>query len=316
VSTPVAARDVADEAAEWAVRIDAGEIDPDTDPALRRWLDGDRRREGALLRAEAALSFVDRGRALVRVVPMPERGFFWLRRRRLLAAAAVIAASVAGVSVLLVTPHRYDTHLGEVRSVPLADGSVVAINTQSAVEVTMKASVRQVTLARGEAWFSVAHDPARPFIVAAGRVRVRAVGTAFSVHRHDDGADVLVTQGTVETWVSGEEDRRVRVAAGFKAFVAEYTPPRLVEARAEIDRALAWRDGRIVLEGETLGEAVERFNRYNARKLAVSNSALANEKLVGEFRATEPYAFASAIATTLGASVVEHGDTIVLSRRE
>jgi transmembrane sensor len=314
VSTRESAREIADQAAEWATRIDAGSIDRDTDVGLRRWLDEDPRRQGALLRAEAALSFVDRGRALAGVIPKPEPRPIWVRRKLMFTGAA-LAASLVGVAILMTAPNRYDTDLGEIRRVPLSDGSVVAINTQSAVEVSMQRDAREVTLTRGEAWFKVAHDKTRPFIVSAGRIRVRAVGTAFSVRRHDDGADVQVTEGLVETWTVGEEERRIQLAAGSKAYVAAYEPPKIVQSSADVERSLAWREGQIVLEGESLDEAAAQFNRYNARKLVISDPGLAAEKLVGQFRATDPQTFAEAVATTLGAQVEEEGDTIRLSRR-
>jgi transmembrane sensor len=279
---------------------------------LHDWLKGDPRRRGALLRAEAALSFIDRGRALAGVVPKPLASPIWIRRKWLFAGLGV-AASVVGIAIVLTGSHRYGTAIGEIRQVPLSDGSVVAINTQSAVEVAMHPDKREVTLTRGEAWFKVAHDKTRPFVVSAGRIRIRAVGTAFSVRRHDEGADVQVTEGVVETWTLGEEGRRVQVAAGSKAYVAEYEPPKPIQG-LDIERSLAWREGQIVLEGETLDEAVAQFNRYNTRKLVISDAALANEKLVGQFRATEPLNFAGAVATTLGATIVEEGDTIRLSR--
>jgi len=97
----------------------------------------------------------------------------------------------------------------------------------------------------------VAHDTKRPFIVTVGRIRVRAVGTAFSIRRHDEGADVVVSEGVVETWTTGEEDRRVRLAAGSKAYVAEYEH-QSVQASADVERSLAWREGQIVLEAKHL----------------------------------------------------------------
>src|SRR5258708_26340996 len=114
VSDRETARDVADQAAEWATRIDARSIDPDTDDGLRRWLDGDPRHRGALLRAEAALSFVDRGRALAGVVPKPEPRPIWIRRKLMFAGAA-IAARIVGVSVMMIAPQRCATGLGPVR---------------------------------------------------------------------------------------------------------------------------------------------------------------------------------------------------------
>jgi transmembrane sensor len=313
VSAQKTGREVADQAAAWATRIDSGSVDPDTDEELQCWLKGDPRRRGALLRAEAALSFIDRGRALAGVIPKPSSRPIWIRRKLML-AGAVLAAGLVGVAVLMTGSHQYGTALGEIRQIPLSDGSVVAINTQSTVEVAMHSNMREVTLAHGEAWFQVAHDKRRPFIVSAGRIRVRAVGTAFSVRRHDDGADVQVTEGVVETWTVGEEDRRVQVAAGSRAYVVEYETPKPILAPVDIERSLAWREGHIVLEGETLDEAVAQFNRYNTEKLVISDPELAAEKLVGQFRATDPQTFAGAVATTLGASIHEEGNTIRLSR--
>src|SRR5580692_8638717 len=103
VSIRESAREIADQAAEWATRIDGGSIDRDTDVALRSWLDEDPRRKGALLRAEAALSFLDRGRALAGVIPKPEPRPIWVRRKLIFAGAA-LAASLVGAAVLL-TPY-------------------------------------------------------------------------------------------------------------------------------------------------------------------------------------------------------------------
>src|SRR2546428_553298 len=114
VSAQETAREVADQAAEWATRIDGGSIDPDTHEGLRRWLDEDPRHRGALLRGEAALSFLDRGRALAGVVPKPEPQPIWIRRKLMFAGAA-LAAGIVGVAILMMGPHRYGTGLGEVR---------------------------------------------------------------------------------------------------------------------------------------------------------------------------------------------------------
>ena len=313
VSARATARDIADEASEWAIRIDNGSIDPLHDLELQGWLEADPRREGALLRARAALSFMDRGRALAGVVPRPKARPFWIRRKLML-AGALLVAGLAGIAIRVPRSHHYDTGLGQIRQVPLSDGSLIEINTQSALDVALQSDLRQVTLTRGEAWFSVAHDSRRPFIVRAGDVRVRALGTAFSVRQYDSGAEILVTEGVVEVWTAGEEERRTRVAAGSKTHLARNEPPQPVRAAADIERELAWREGAIALEGETLAEAAEEFNRYNTRKLVIADPQLAGEKLVGHFRADEPMTFARAVATTLGANVVEDKDSIQLSR--
>jgi transmembrane sensor len=313
VSMKETAHEIAEQAAMWATQIDAGSVDPDSDPDLRSWLNASPLHGGALLRAEGALSFIDRGRALAGVITKPLPRPIWIRRKLLIAGTA-LAAGLAGVLVMLPAPRHYDTGLGEIRQVPLPDGSLVAINTQSDIQIGMHPNTREVTLTKGEAWFKVAHDKSRPFVVSAGRIRIRAVGTAFSVRRHDDGVDVQVTEGTVETWTTGEEDRKTQIPVGTKAYVAEYQAPKPTAAPADIERSLAWREGQIVLEGETLDQAVAQFNRYNSKQLVITDQSLAQEKLVGQFRATEPGNFADAVATTLGADIKESGGTIQLSR--
>jgi transmembrane sensor len=225
-----------------------------------------------------------------------------------------MAAAWGGWAVLFYHPTRYSTELGQVRRVQFPDGSLAAINTDSTVSVDMNQTLRSIELTKGEAWFEVVKDARRPFVVAAGRVRARAVGTAFSVRRHDDGADVLVTEGTVETWIVGQQERS-RLTAGMRAFVADYAPPQPVARPAEIERALAWRDGQISLEGERLADAVEEFNRYNTKKLVIVDPNLAEERLVGRFSIHEPIAFARAVQSALGATVSEDHDTIQLARR-
>ena len=127
---------------------------------------------------------------------------------------------------------------------------------------------------QGEAWFQVAKDKQRPFVVAAGRARIRAVGTAFSVRRRAGGADVLVTEGAVEVWADGAEGHRVRLSAGARGFIADDAA--IVQqpaAPSAIDRALAWRSGKVDLAGDRLDSAVAEFNRYNQRRLVIADPA-------------------------------------------
>ncbi|HLG86854.1 MAG TPA: FecR domain-containing protein [Alphaproteobacteria bacterium] len=312
------ARDIDDAAAAWAVRLQ--EHAEEGTAELEEWLAGDRRRAGALLRAEAALSLLDRGRALgapARLPPSRPRFFGRISRRQALfgGIGAGTAAALAGVLAMIASGRQYETVLGEIRQVPLADGSITTINTSSEIAVTLQPNIRKIDLVRGEAWFKVAKDSARPFVVAVGQVRVRAVGTAFSVRRRDSGADVLVTEGVVETWVLGAEDMKLQLGAGKTAFVSDSAPPRVAAlGTSEIDRSLAWRGGQISLGGETLSDAASEFNRYNRKKIVITDTGLASQKVVGRFRTDEPEAFATAVAGTFGATVIDNGAAIRISR--
>jgi transmembrane sensor len=310
-----------DSAARWAIRLDAGALGSDEQAELDAWRALDPRHDGALLRAQGALAYLDRGRALgdrneVDDV-VPDHPRWRIGRRSFLGIAGTgVAAAMAGFFVLRSQALVVDTGVGEIRRVPLADGSLANLNTASRIAVTLAPKQRTVSLEDGEAWFRVAPDKARPFVVVAGNIRVRAVGTAFSVRRRGAGADVLVTEGTIETWVVGREAEMRRITAGSRGYVSE-AEPGIEVARGtgpEIERTLAWRSGELALDGETLGYAISEINRYNVRKLVVGDAALGAEPLVGYFRTTEPENFARAVAGMTGAKVVVEGDVIRIER--
>lgn len=310
-----------DAAARWAIRLDNGSLTPDEQAALDDWLRGDERRSGALLRAEAMLAYLDRGRALAEVpvdVQNDNDRTSWTRRGLLKGGSAVAGVMAIGVTGFLwwrSDPIEVRTALGEIRRVPLPDGSVALINTASDIAVAMADERRDVKLRNGEAWFQVVHDRRRPFIVAAGRVRVRAVGTSFAVRRREDGADILVTEGVVETWVAGGRTDRIRIAAGSRGFVSDHGGSIETMSAAEtIDRSLSWRTGNLALNGESLRHAVEELNRYNSRKIIIDSPALGQEPVVGYFRVDQPDEFAQAIGATMGATVQMEADAIHLLR--
>jgi transmembrane sensor len=308
------AADIEADAARWVVRVDRDGQDPGVRAALDAWLIGDRRRVGAYARAEAAWTHMDRASVLTIQDAPATAATPLVRRRGVIAGVGTLAAGlVAAVAAPRLLARRYDTVLGEIRRVPMADGSVAAINTDSELEVSMQPRLRAVKLERGEAWFAVAKDPSRPFVVESGPVRVRAVGTAFSVRKREGGSDVLVTEGVVEVWTEDGRTPPRRVAAGEWVFadndVGMISPPK---ADADLTRQLAWRDGQIVLNGQTLAEAAAEFNRYNDRKIQVADARLADERFVGWFRTNDPEGFAEAAAQTFNGKVSQSGDAIVL----
>jgi transmembrane sensor len=301
------------QAIAWVARLDADAENAAARDDLETWLAADTRHRGAYLRAKAAWMNLDR----LQVLPNDDvyANRFDTSRRRILVAGgslAALAASAVGIALLLPLRDRIATPIGEIRRVPLNDGSLVAINTDSALNVDLKPDLRELVLDKGEVWFAVAKDRKRPFVVAAGPVRVRAVGTAFSVRRRDNGADVLVTEGTVEAWTVDAPDRKSHVSAGSQVFVSDIAgPSRIVASAEQIDRMLAWRSGEIALDGQTLGEAADEFNRYNMRRLTIDPS-LVDKRLVGWFHTNEPETFARAAAATLGVAMTVDDDEIHL----
>ncbi|MGL3822225.1 FecR family protein [Sphingopyxis sp. R3-92] len=158
-------------------------------------------------------------------------------------------------------------------------------------------------------------DKARPFVVSAGAVQVEAVGTAFSVRRCDGGADVMVTEGTVRVWVEGRKAEAISLSGGSSAFVtgaAQVQPG--APAAPTIERKLAWRAGKMSLDGETLGEAAAEFNRYSPTQILIRDPDVAQKRLYGSFRLDDPEGFARTAAITLGVAAWSEDQHIVIAK--
>ncbi|SFP57283.1 FecR family protein [Sphingomonas rubra] len=296
-------------AAEWAVRLDRAPLDDEARAELDAWLADDPRHRGALLRAQAAW-------ATLVPDPLPAEEPRAPDRRRWLAGAmrgAALTAVAAVGAFLWWQPGEDDvvaTLRGEQRRARLADGSTMLLNTDSRSRVAYTAERRQVTLDRGEAWFEVAKDRARPFVVEVGAVRVEAVGTAFAVRRIAGRAEVAVTEGRVRIWSLADPARFLFLDAGRRASVAEEAGAGAAVVRdGGVADALAWRRGEIVLDGMTLGDAAAEFNRYNDRQLAVE-AALAERRIVGWFRTRDVEGFARSAAAMTGARIEQHAEAI------
>lgn len=307
-----------DGAAYWAIRIDSGELSPSDQARMDAWIAADPRRSGLLLRSLAILTYLDRGRALtadgLNDSHAAVRRGSGSRRMIFAAAASLVLCTLAGSVAWQSAAPPVATSIGEVRKVPLEDGSRATLNTASRIAVSISQTGRSVQLEQGEAWFEVAKDKARPFVVAAGDVRVRAVGTAFSVRRSPAGAEILVSDGIVTTWVAGHERSSAAIHAGSVGLVSADRASIAVRlSPSDVERGLAWRFGVLALEGQTLGHAASELNRYNRRKLIVADPHLAAQKLVGRFKTSDPEKFARAIAVMTGAETVYRDKEIIMT---
>lgn len=305
-------------AAAWALR---HPLDASGRAELEAWLAQDRRHAGALLRAQAGLSVIGDAlapeastKAAAPALPPPAPTRRWLLAG-IGGAMAATAAGVVGWPRLM--GDRVTTARGEIRRLPLADGSVATIDTSSELRVVMAADSRRIALDKGQAWFQVAKDRKRPFIVDAGIAQARAVGTAFSVRRTDAGVEVAVTEGTVAVWASDAGGTMTILEAGqFATFQPGDVAPKTGTAPAAIERSLAWRSGEISLENETLASAVAQFNRYNRQQLVIVDPDLANERLVGLFQIDSPAVFAETLRASLDVAVDTTPTEIRLSRKK
>lgn len=306
-------------AATWAARRDRGLTAAEQD-AFLDWLRADPSHAAALERLERSWGALDqladwRPAHSVR----PNADLLAVRRPRFrrwlapLAAAAALAVGFLAWTTGAPEPApgvmRVTRHSAEVRT--LTDGSVVELNHGAEIEVDFSTAERRIWLRRGEAHFTVARlGPDRPFIVTAGDVRVRAVGTVFNVRLEDGTVDVLVTEGKVrvDPPKPAEVDlvlNAVMLEAGDRTSVSvegplPAPPPVTVASEAEIEKALAWQGLRVEFDDMPLGEAVAEFNRHGAADLVVSDPDLAALRIGGSFRADNAAAFVRLLESNWG----------------
>ncbi len=274
--------------------------------------------------------------------PTPFRKSGWARRIkcpltiRTLAAAAAAAVVVAGVFVFQSVSPETPASSGTVRVIPsperltLEDGSVVELNHGGKLEIDFSSETRRVRLVRGEAHFTVTKNPARPFIVEANGVAVRAVGTAFNVRHSAAAVEVLVTEGQVQV------ERSIAVVAasaptplapaptalvaGERAIVDTTAPTaQLVVATVgptEIAQALSWQGVRLEFAELPLAEVVTEFNLRNRQQLFVGDAATGRLRVGGSFRADNVDGFVRLLEASFGVSAQRRADGALVLRHQ
>ncbi|WP_066478999.1 MULTISPECIES: FecR family protein [unclassified Sphingomonas] len=223
-----------------------------------------------------------------------------------------------GRSVAAAAGSAYSTGVGQRANLTLGDGTRVMLNTRSALRVAYTSGVRRVELVRGQAWFDVAKNPARPFVVAAAGREITALGTAFDVRIDRGRLEVMLIEGRVRVDQPGNAHNRnvapsVAIAPS-QLLVA--TPDRVDVSRiADPAPIESWRSGLLVFRDQPLGEAVAEFNRYAARPLRIVDDATATVRISGAFRAEDTRAFIGALEAGFGVEARSRDDAIWLTRR-
>ena len=210
----------------------------------------------------------------------------------------------------------YLTALGDLRTVPLSDGSNATMSSDSRMQVSLSNGERHIDLQQGEAFFEVAKDPGRPFVVSAGGRQVVAVGTRFAVRR--DGADlrVVVTEGTVRMQSEGDAGPQRMPTTLLHAGNVALASRRGVLVRTgtveEAERDLDWRSGYVTFRDTPLEAAAAEFNRYNARKIVMGDTEVATMRVGGNFRWSNTEAFVRLLEQGFPVRAERYPDRIVL----
>ena len=245
------------------------------------------------------------------------------RRTRVLyyALGAVSLAIIIAPAVMrffpTAKPITYSTEVGQRRTITLADGSHIALDSLSSVTVSqMSARARNLVLNKGRAHFDVAHDSSRPFRVRVGKQLVVAVGTAFNVERLEAKIFVTLTQGRVKV-----ESGRTVDSAPDKAFVLNPGQELVVNqagaaAVTQIDlrAANAWEHGQIVLNNEPLADVAEQLNRYLPRPILV-DPAIANMRINGVLNVGQLNSFVGALTSYFPIQSRPQNGHILLEKR-
>ena len=336
-------------AAQWTIRRDRG-LSASESIDYELWLAADPRHAAAMQRTSAAWSLLDRipeSAAAPVLDAATHRRSFWRRSLVLAPLATAAAAAVALVALHLTRPSATTPSASAAlapasasavpapssapRQLTLSDGTVVQLNTGGEVTEHFTTSERRVLLTRGEAHFAVTKNPARPFVVRAGNVDVRAVGTAFNVHLQSAAVDVLVTEGVVQLKSSTEATPAYAPVArepipllspGQRAVVSlapVSSATSVVVTTAspeEISRTLAWQAPLLRLGGQTLAELAVEFERRSGQRVILADPALASLRVGGRFRADDLAGFTHLLATTLDLAIDHAADgTLVLRKK-
>lgn len=314
---------VLDEASEWFVELNDGEVDAQTRERFGQWLRRSPEHVHAFLNVSAAWSDADvlaRTRESIpeleemaasegAVVRMPEREVRRLGtyRRRWWKGMA-IAAGIAGVSICAAALlwlqtmgyTSYAAEVGERRSIVLADGSTLDLNSRSRVRVRYTQASRSVELIEGQALFHVAKDAARPFVVSSAGTKVRAVGTAFDVYQKRDDTIVTVVEGRVEV---SEGAAKQRASAGERVVAADDVVAK--PERADVPAATAWTQRKVVVDSMPLHEVIDELNRYRTRPLVLNDEHLRDYHISGEFSSTNATGFLQFLEHRFAVEIVE-----------
>lgn len=328
MSTPLdkhAAPDAMDaevQAAMWLELRDREDWNAEQQAAMEVWLAKSPGHRLAYLRLYAAWNYADRLAAM----RQPRFDRLISSGRKIGPAAFKIAAACAVVAAIGMEATSYsakpqtrvfETSVGGRETLKLADGSRIELNTNTKVRMSLSAGQRQVWLDRGEAYFEIQHNAARPFTVVTGNHRVTDLGTKFTIHANGDSLRVALLEGRarLETDSVWNQPQTVLLTPG-DVVVATKTSLSMERQPARLlNDDLGWRHGMLIFDRTPLADVVAQFNRYNTKKLSVSGPA-ARMKIDGTFPANNVKDFLHLARVVLGLNVEQQQDAIMLSQSD
>ncbi len=316
-------------AADWYARELGGRLNDDDKAALQSWLQEDPAHQLAYSQCENIWLMTktledssvvgDELEAMARLespaMPAGSPGFaraYWPIFAR---AAAVITVGIGiFLSIQQLGEERYSTAIGEQRLVRLDDGSQILLNTQTRVRVDYAPEERSIYLDNGEAFFSVAKDATRPFIVNVDGSQLQALGTAFNVDLSKQDIAVVVTEGVVEVSTRTDADTLQTVAqlqvgqgARYQADHHQVTPK-----VANLEKVTAWQSRKMYFDNELLADAIAEHNRYTGQQIVLADEQLGTQHISGVFNIGDTESLVFALKQSFNADVRQDDDRILI----
>lgn len=308
--------DQTDAADLWFARMNGGDpVPPEREAAFNAWLQADP--DHARSYRDCQMAWMELGLAGCEppVLAMRSRALDTAarpsRRRLLLGlSGATVATGIAGAVWMSAAPSPARalivTKTGQRLTAPLPDGSQVTLAPLSRVRLDFTEQRRGLKLEAGQAYFAVAHDPDRPFVVEAGDRQVTALGTRFQITLSDGQAQAEVVLEQGEVIVSSREES----FGPARRLVPGQRLSALKQARIEpvdVETSTAWRVGRLVVRDQSLDEVVSAFNRYSGDRLVLGDPKVGGMRISGSFRYDGAREFALALEGTFGLKVLAVG---------
>jgi len=321
-SAPTSRRKARAEAAAWTVRLHGPHRSPELEAAFRNWLTASEENARQFERVtevwDAASGVSPGGITRIGNWRMGSPVGTWLR----VAVVAVVCtvATLAGYRYWFAGVYR--TGVGEQRIVRLEDGTRISMNSATRIEVDFARLQRHIVLSDGEAYFEVAHNPARPFVVSAGGHDVTALGTTFLVRRDPAYMAVTLVEGRItvsnasvpasQNSASSEISQRpLALTPGERLVLVRNTAPSVDLPR--IDALTAWRRGEVVLDKTPLTDAVAEMNRYEDERLILDSSAVGDLRISGIYHTGDSEGFAQTVARLYGLRISRKDNEIHLT---
>lgn len=329
-------------AIEWLVRLRTHELTETETREFADWLSHDLSHAHAFANAEDLFDIMTQAVqlkteaskpnpnsvseiAVTAVIPPPKklRAYRWLSVPLALAAAWLFAVTLVlpeQASLWDVYLGDYHTGTGEQRTIQLADGSRLLLNTDAAVSVDYQDDKRQITLHHGQAQFTVAGDKVRPFMVSAGELQVRALGTVFEVYKKASGdINVSVQEHAVATSLSDSgnvlQKPPMLVQQGQQLLYAHGSGTLNSPETTNSEVTGAWRQRRVIVKDRPLAELVAEIERYRPGRIFLGGAEFSRLRVTGLFSLADPEASLAKVRKILGLKETRLGPLWVLLHR-